>query len=154
MKKVLIFLLIVFVFIQVFRIDKTNPPVNKSVDFLTVKKTPESTAKIIRNSCYNCHSNESVYPWYSNVAPASWLMKNHIDEGRKHLNFSDFATYQTDQQLHKLEEAVEMVQNAEMPLESYLLGHQDARLSDAQRQELVDYFTKIRTDIQIENGLR
>lgn len=153
MKKVIIFLLVVFVFIQVFRIDKTNPPVNKDLDFFTIKETPRHTAEIIRNSCYDCHSNESNYPWYSNVAPASWMVKSHIDEGRKHLNFSTFATYQVSQQLDKLEGAVKLVQDGDMPLESYLLGHQNSRLTDDQKAELIDYFKKIRTDIKIEYGI-
>ncbi|WP_449401407.1 heme-binding domain-containing protein [Chryseobacterium wanjuense] len=103
-------------------------------------------AKIINNSCYDCHSNETRYPWYSNFAPASWFLKNHINEGRKHLNFSTFATYEPKQQVDKLEECVEMVEKKEMPLESYFVGHQDAKITDEQRKILINYFKKEKTE--------
>ena len=80
------------------------------MDFLTIKKAPEEVSKVIRNSCYDCHSNETKYPWYSNIAPVSWWMKDHIIDGRKHLNFSTFATYDTERQLRKLDESVEMIE--------------------------------------------
>ncbi len=80
MKKILIILLVAFVIIQFFPIDKTNPPVNKGMDFLRIKDTPENVAKIISNSCYDCHSNETKYPLYSSIAPSSWFLKNHIND--------------------------------------------------------------------------
>ncbi len=153
MKKILVILLVVFIFIQFFPIDKTNPPITKGVDFLTIKQTPEPIAKIIKTSCYDCHSNETQYPWYSNVSPASWFLKKHIDEGRKKLNFSTFATYEPKRQVHKLEECVEMLNKGEMPLESYLLGHQNARLSEEQKQQLIDYFKKIQQQTSEDNIL-
>lgn len=143
MKKLLAILFIAFIIIQFFPIDKTNPPVNKEMDFLTVKNTPAGTAQLIKSSCYDCHSNESTYPWYSNIAPASWFLKYHIDEGRSHLNFSVWATYEPKRQLKKLDESVEMIDNSEMPLESYLLMHPEAKLTPAQRTELSAYFKTI-----------
>jgi hypothetical protein len=90
MKKILVIVLVAFIIIQFFPIDKTNPP-TPGMDFLKIKNTQPEVAQLITNSCYDCHSNESKYPWYSNIAPASWILKNHIDEGRKELNFSTFA---------------------------------------------------------------
>lgn len=153
MKKLLIILVVAFIIIQFFPIDKVNPPVDKKMDFLTVKNTPESTANIIRTSCYNCHSNESVYPWYSNIAPVSWYLKNHINDGRKHLNFSTFATYDAKRQMRKLDESIDEVNKGDMPLESYTIIHQDARLTDAQKKELTEYFKQVKTDIEIKNSL-
>lgn len=148
MKKILIVLFVAFIVIQFFPIDKTNPATNEGMDFLKIKKTPEPIAKIIRNSCYDCHSNETKYPFYSNIQPVAWLLKNHIDEGRKELNFSTFATYEPKRQVHKLEEAAEYVEQKKMPLESYTLGHQDAKLTDEQRRQLTDYFRKVQRQIQ------
>lgn len=148
MKKILIVLFVAFIIIQFFPIDKTNPATNEGMDFLKIKKTPEPIAKIIRNSCYDCHSNETKYPFYSNIQPVAWLLKNHIDEGRKELNFSTFATYEPKRQVHKLEEAAEYVEQKKMPLESYTLGHQDAKLTDEQRRQLTDYFRKVQRQIQ------
>lgn len=153
MKKVLIALLVVFVIIQFFRIDKTNPPVNEGMDFLTIKNTPQQTADKIKAACYDCHSNESKYPWYSNVQPVAWFLKNHIDEGRKHLNFSTFATYDAKKQAHKLEECVEMIEKGEMPMESYIIAHPEAKLSEQEKTMLIDYFKKMQNETEINHGL-
>ncbi len=153
MKKILIVLLVAFIFIQFFPIDKTNPATNKEMDFLKIKNTPEPISQIIRNSCYDCHSNETVYPFYDNIQPFGWYLKNHIDEGRKELNFSTFATYEPKRQAHKLEEAAEYVEQKKMPLESYTLGHPDAKLSDGQIKQLVDYLRKVQKQIQQANAL-
>ena len=146
MKKVLTIILVAFIIIQFFPIDKTNPAPTPGMDFLKIKNTPPEIAKIINYSCYDCHSNETTYPWYSNFAPASWYLKNHIDEGRKHLNFSTFATYEPKQQVDKLEECIEMIEKKEMPLESYFVGHQDAKITDEQRKILINYFKKEKTE--------
>ena len=143
----------VFIIIQFFPIDKTNPITNEGMDFLKIKNTPEPIAKLIRNSCYDCHSNETKYPFYSNLQPVAWLLKNHIDEGRKELNFSTFATYEPKRQAHKLEEAAEYVEQKNMPLESYTLGHSDAKLSNEQRKQLVNYFRMVQKQIQQANTL-
>ena len=153
MKKIFYIILGVFIIIQFFQIDKTNPPINKGMDFLTIKNTPEQLATQIRSSCYDCHSNETKYPFYSNIQPVAWLLKNHIDEGRKELNFSTFATYEPKRQAHKLEEAAEYVEQKKMPLESYTLGHSDAKLSDEQRKQLVNYFRMVQKQIQQANTL-
>ncbi len=150
MKKIIIILLVAFVIIQFFPIDKTNPPVNEGMDFLRIKNTPKNIAKIISTSCYDCHSNETEYPWYSSIAPSSWFLKKHIDEGRQHLNFSIFATYEPKRQIDKMEGCVELIESKEMPLESYYIGHQNAKLSDEQRKELVTYFKKQIEDTQIK----
>lgn len=148
MKKVVVILLVAFIMIQFFPIDKTNPPATPGMDFLLIKNTPSEIAKVITTSCYDCHSNETKYPWYSAIAPSSWFLKNHIDEGRKHLNFSTFAVYETKRQAHKLEECIEMIEKKEMPLESYYIGHQDAKLTDVQRQELVKYLKRVKEDTE------
>ena len=153
MKKILIILLMVFIIIQFFPINKSNPITNEGMDFLKIKNTPEPIAKLIRNSCYDCHSNETKYPFYSNIQPVAWLLKNHIDEGRKELNFSTFATYEPKRQAQKLEEAAEYVEQKKMPLESYTLGHSDAKLSDEQRRQLVNYFRMVQKQIQQANTL-
>ncbi len=153
MKKVLVVLLMAFIIIQFFPIDRENPPTNEGMDFLTIKNTPESTATLIRNGCYDCHSNETKYPWYTNIQPVAWFLKDHIDEGRKELNFSTFATYEPKRQAHKLFEAAEMVQAGEMPLDSYELGHPEAQFTEAQRSEIIKYFKKVEGDIRLEYSL-
>lgn len=153
MKKILIILLVAFIFIQFFQIDKTNPASNEGMDFLKIKNTPEPIATLIRNSCYDCHSNETKYPFYSNIQPAAWLMKSHIGEGRIALNFSTFSTYDSKQQIKKLGEAAEYVKKNKMPLESYLIGHPDAKLTEQERKIIADYFLQTRKTIADYNDL-
>ncbi|MEJ8589764.1 heme-binding domain-containing protein [Riemerella anatipestifer] len=139
MKKVALALLAAGVILQFFQIDKTNPPVDKGMDFAQIKKMPESTANILKSACYDCHSNETKYPWYTNIQPVAWFVKEHIDDGRKRLNFSTFATYSPEKQAEKIEESIEEIEKGGMPLESYLLAHPEAKLSDSQKQELVSF---------------
>ncbi|MDR6404641.1 MULTISPECIES: heme-binding domain-containing protein [Chryseobacterium] len=153
MKKVLTVLLVAFIIIQFFPIDKTNPAPTPGMDFLKIKNTSPEVAKIINSSCYDCHSNETKYPWYSNFAPASWFLKNHINEGRKHLNYSTFAMYEPKTQAHKLQECIEMLEKKEMPLESYFVGHQEAKLTDEQRKILIDYFKREKKETERKMAL-
>lgn len=153
MKKTLFALLAVFIIIQFFSIDKTNPPVDKSKDFLTLKKTPQDIAQLIRNSCYDCHSNETKYPWYTNIQPIAWYLKDHINEGREELNFSEFANYEPVRQAKKMRKSAHEIEEGEMPMESYTLIHQNAKLTSEQKQKLEAYFTSIKETIMWENNI-
>ena len=153
MKKVLIILLVGFILLQFFPIDKNNPAPTPKMDFLTIKNTPENTANLIRTGCYDCHSNESKYPWYSNVQPFGWFLRDHIDEARKELNFSTFATYEPKRQAHKLYEAAEQIEKGEMPLDSYVLIHSEANFSPAQKDQLLKYFQMVENEIRLMNNL-
>ena len=139
-KKVLIFLLAVFVIMQFSRIDKTAPKIEKAKDFISMTNPPADIEKMIRNACYDCHSFETEYPWYSNVAPFSWILGDHIEEGREHLNFSVWADYSEDKANHKLHECEEELEEKKMPIDSYTWTHGDAKLSDKQREKLAEWF--------------
>lgn len=153
MKKLLLALIAFLVVIQFFRIDKTNPAVDKKTDFLVIKNTPENVATLIKNACYDCHSNESTYPWYTNVQPIAWFVKNHIDEGREELNFSTFGTYEVLKQARKLKKAAREVQEGEMPLSSYTLIHQNTKLTDEQTKTLEAYFTSMKELTMMQNNI-
>jgi hypothetical protein len=145
--------LVAFILIQFFPIDKNNPAPTPQMDFLTIKNTPETTANLIRNGCYDCHSNETKYLWYSNVQPIAWFLQDHIEEGRKELNFSTFATYEPKRQAHKLAEAIEQIEKGEMPLDSYIIAHSEAKFSEAQKQEVIQYLKLVESDIRREHQL-
>ena len=100
--------------------------------------SPE-VSKILRNACYDCHSNETVYPWYADVAPMSWLVIHDINEGREELNFSEWIPYSLKKKNHKLEEIVEMVEEGEMPLKIYTPLHPEAKLSEQQKELLISW---------------
>lgn len=153
MKKVLkIFLLLIvaaFIVIQFFRIDKTNPPIVEGNNIDAALAVPVDVSMIVSRSCADCHSNNTIYPWYSNVQPAAWFLKDHIDEGRRKLNLSEFNTYTAKKQKRKLEEICEMVESAAMPLPSYLWIHRDAGLSDSERRALCDWAKSEAEKIQL-----
>ncbi|BCY28518.1 heme-binding domain-containing protein [Flavobacterium okayamense] len=148
MKKIFKILALAFIVIQFFQIDKTNPPVDENQDFLKIHNpSPELAAKI-KASCYDCHSNESSYPWYTNIQPVGWWVKNHIEEGKHHLNFSEFGTYSAKRQSHKMEECYELIEEDEMPLKSYTIAHKDAILDDATKEQLIAYFKEMESKLK------
>ena len=147
MKKLLFVLLAIIVIMQFFRIDMENPSVNAEDDFIAITSPNDEVKSILRNACYDCHSNETVYPWYAQIAPVSWWLKNHIDEGRGELNFSEWGTYKDRRAKHKLKESIELVEEGEMPLSSYTWTHGDAVLSNDQKELLIDFFNELRDSI-------
>ncbi|AZA48148.1 cytochrome C [Chryseobacterium carnipullorum] len=139
-KKVLFWTLVVFALIQFIPIDKVNKPVDKAVNFVDAKKTPEKIRGLIKGACYDCHSNETVYPKYANIAPISWSVKSHVNEGRERLNFSIWGTYNKELKESMLSKASQNIQNKLMPMPGYIVYHKEANLSDAERTLLVHYF--------------
>lgn len=144
-KNISIFLVFLLLAIQSIRIDKTTEPVNPATDFVALTSANTDIAHTLKVACYDCHSNQPTYPWYTNIAPFSWWIKHHIDEGSHHLNFSIWGTYTEKRKNHKLDECVEMVEEGEMPMSSYTLMHGDAKLTDAQKQQLVEFFKSLKT---------
>jgi hypothetical protein len=138
-KNVLLVLAAVLVAIQFIQIDKTNPPYNAEGDFMQMEQPPQNVAHILKGACYDCHSNETKYPWYTSVAPLSWWIKKHINEGRKHLNFSTWADLSEKKKQHKMKEAIEEVEKGEMPLGSYTLMHPEAKLNNSDKALVLDW---------------
>lgn len=104
--------------------------------------TAPEVLQILRQSCYDCHSYETEWPWYAHVAPIKWLVRDHVAEGRSELNFTAWNRLSVEDRPHKLEEVAEEVEEDHMPLRSYLILHRDARLSDEERALLVDWATR------------
>lgn len=119
-----------FVTIQFFRPDFNNPPVIPAETLEAATDVPDNVREILRRSCYDCHSHETVYPWYSNIQPSAWFLEDHIRVGRNELNFSLWNTYETRRQRRKLDEICEETKARAMPLPSYLWIHWDAELAD------------------------
>jgi mono/diheme cytochrome c family protein len=122
-----------FVLIQLvpYGRDHTNPPVTGSPQWDSAR-----TEQLARAACFDCHSNETAWPWYSNVAPVSWLLQRHVDEGRARLNFSEWGSGRQE-----TEHMVGLVREGEMPPWDFKLLHPEARLSDAEQQELITGLT-------------
>ena len=132
--RVLIALVILFGSLSViFQVEQTNPPVTGEIE------APEEVMAILRRSCYDCHSNETVWPWYSYVAPMSWLVAKDVREGREELNFSEWSSYNTKQQNHKRKECAEEVKEGEMPLWFYTPLHPEAKLQPPDIELLISW---------------
>lgn len=130
----------VFVVMQFFRIDKSHPKLAARHDFIRKTKPPKDIEQLIRTACYDCHSYETKYPWYAEVAPVSWWLDDHIKEGREHLNFSKWGKYNQQQKNHKLHECAEETEELKMPLDSYTWTHGEADLSKKDRKKLAEWF--------------
>ena len=131
------------VLMQFVRIDRTNPEVDATVDLAAIHEMPANVEQIIRKACYDCHSFETEFPWYTNVAPLSWWIGDHIDHGRDELNFSVWGSYSEKRRNHKIEEINELVKEKAMPLESYLIMHGDAKLTDQEVADLLTWFNTL-----------
>jgi hypothetical protein len=146
MKKTLqiiaIVLFLAFIAIQFFRPYRVNLPIVESETLKASTEVPEDVQKILQNSCDDCHTNQTNWIWYSNIAPISWKMVEHVDDGRRELNFSIWNTYDTKRKTRKLEGICEQVKSREMPLPSYLWLHWNAKLSDEQIKTLCDWSAK------------
>jgi hypothetical protein len=116
---------------QAVRVEKLNPSV-RSDDSIGPAVKP-----LLRRACYNCHSNETVWPWYSNVAPASWLVASDVHDARRHVNFSEWDTYGRDGQARVLKAVEEEIREGDMPLWYYALVHREARLTQAERDRIL-----------------
>jgi len=139
-KKILLGLLAVMVIIQFIRPEKNDS--NDQQNHVSTKyEVPTEVAVILKGACDDCHTNKTEYPWYANVQPAAWWLAGHVEDGKRHLNFSNFTSRTIAVQNHKFEEVVEMVEEKEMPLPSYTwLGlHPEAKLTDQQRQTLINW---------------
>ena len=140
----------VLVIIQFFRIDKTHPPIVQGETLEAAVAVSPDISEILGRSCNDCHSNSTVFPWYSNIQPAAGFLKNHIDEGRQNLNFSIFNTYSAKKKAKKLEEICEQVEAKAMPLPSYLWIHWDSVLKDTEAKALCDWAKQEQDKIALE----
>lgn len=132
-------LLVVIVVLQFFPPKYNHSTIVTSTDFVNSFKSSDQIAQILHTSCYNCHSNNTIYPWYNKVQPIGWLLENHINTAKRTMNFSEFGSYSIKDQQNKLNAIVILVQNDKMPLPEYALMHPEARLSKEKKNILIDY---------------
>lgn len=130
MKKIIIGFFVVVVLMQFWPVDRSNPESDAALEI----EAPAEIKAILEKSCYDCHSNKTTWPWYSYVAPVSWLVAYDVEEAREHINFSEWGTYNKKQQNHAKEEICDEVFEGEMPLPKYLKLHSEAALSEEQKQ--------------------
>lgn len=138
MKKFFWLIIIILIGLQFYPVEKTNPPVDEK---LVLKANAEVKA-VFKRACYDCHSNQTVWPWYSNIAPASILLADHVEEGRSELNFSEWRSYSRDKKMHKMEEIWEEIEEGEMPLKGYSVVH-GIELTEEEKALIKDWSEKL-----------
>jgi len=143
---ILLLFLVVFIGAQFHRPDRSNPPSTPAAS-LTAKAPPEVNA-ILDRGCRDCHSNETRWPWYTNVSPVSWLVADHVHHGREHFNYSEWTAIDEDEQDKLLGGMCSLAERGRMPLPSYLLIHRDAKLSPADVKTLCAWSEKMRDMLQ------
>jgi hypothetical protein len=142
MKLLKIFLIVLVIAFIALQFVPNKMPKNAEAgkdDLISIVVLPENISSILRTSCYDCHSNQTSYPWYSKVAPASWLLAQDVREGRDELNFSEWGSYIRRKQIGKLRKIKEEVASGDMPLKNYLIIHRHAKLSREQKNTLVKW---------------
>jgi hypothetical protein len=149
-KRIFLVLLLAFIVIQFFRPEKNISTGISANDITTKYAVPQEVQDILKTSCYDCHSNNTRYPWYNNIQPVAWWLKNHIDEGKRGLNFSEFTTYRIGKQYRRLDDINKEIKEGGMPLSSYTLIHTDAKLSDQQKLAIASWVTVLRDSIKAQ----
>ena len=151
-KKIHFIGLIIFLLMQLYQ-----PTRNESFEqditgnFTKVYNVPKNVEIILRTSCYDCHSNNTYYPWYSYIQPARFFMERHIKEGKEELNFNEFGNYSKRRQNSKLKAISKEIESNEMPLSSYTLIHKNAILTASQKKKVLDWINKIEDSISSQN---
>ncbi len=150
-KKILLLFVAVFLAIQFIQ-----PAHNKSgqvlpTDFAKNYTVPANVQSTLQNACYDCHSNNTNYPWYSNIQPVAWVMARHISKGKQKLNFSCFGSNTTRKKVSKLKEIANQIKDGEMPITSYKLMHKSARLSEDDKNLLMNWVLKTADSLSVNN---
>jgi len=152
-RKILIGLLIVLVIIQFIHPAKNQSEGIAANDITKSFGVPDEVQGILKKACNDCHSNNTVYPWYSKIQPVDWWLNDHVVEGKRKFNLSEFITYPAKKQRKKLEEVIETVKEGEMPLNSYTWIHKEAILTEAEKLTLSNWADTLSKSIIAKNNL-
>ncbi len=143
LKVIATILLLIVVGIQFIPITRNQSDIVPPTDLMEVYNVPEQVEVIFKTSCYDCHSNNTIYPWYNKLQPVSWIMEGHIKEGKAELNFNEFGSYSERRQKSKFKSILSQVKDDEMPLASYTWMHREAKLSENKKKALEDWINKM-----------
>jgi hypothetical protein len=151
-KKILFIILLGVIAIQFVRPTRNNTNEVQKADFVSYFNVPVNVAGILKNSCYDCHSNDTQYPWYTNIQPVGWILATHIKDGKSELNFNEFANYSRRRQLSKLKATHNSIKDGSMPLSSYTLLHTDAKLSKERKALILNWTSKTIDSLSLLKG--
>lgn len=142
-----IIVLVAFVGIQFIPTTRNQSDTVPSTDFMLVNNVPEPIQNKLQVSCYDCHSNNTQYPWYNKIQPAAWFLEDHIKEGKAELNFSEWDSLSSRRKSSKLRSIIKQIESGEMPLDSYTLIHKDAAFSKAEAEEMINWITQLKDSL-------
>lgn len=149
-KKILLGLLAVTIVLQFFRSEKNLSATTPATDFLVAHPAPAEVKQMLLVGCYDCHSDNTRYPWYAEIQPVAWWLARHVDDGKRELNLSSFGGLSAKRKASRLEAMVDSITNRSMPLTSYTLIHRDAKFSEAQVKQLVGWLEAVRDKVAPE----
>jgi hypothetical protein len=149
--KILLAILIVLIVIQFIQPARNKSGQVLATDMAAMYKMPDTVQAILKTACYDCHSNNTNYPWYTYVQPVGWMLANHIRNGKEELNFSEFGSYTARRQRSKLKAIANQVKDGDMPLYSYTIMHKSARLTEEQKQLIIEWAQKTKDNIEQNN---
>lgn len=149
-KRILIALLVIFIVIQFIRPAKNISAGVSPHDISTIYPVPGSVQQILKVACNDCHSNNTRYPWYAEIQPVGWWLANHVKDGKRGLNFSEFTSYRIKKQFHRLDDINELVKNGAMPLSSYTWIHKDAILTEQQKRTIAEWATSLQDSMKAQ----
>ncbi len=149
-KTILLILLVVLVIAQFFGPERNESSTDSFDAFLAETNPPKDVKYVLTETCFDCHSDHTRYPWYDKITPVNYWLAGHVKDAKKDLNISKWDDYSTKKKDHKLEELIEMVEDKEMPLESYTYTHSEANLTDEQIKSVVDWAKEVRFKYSLE----
>lgn len=150
-KKILLTLGVLFVAIQFIQPARNKNGQVLPTDISKSYSLPQNVQVVLKTACYDCHSNNTNYPWYVNIQPVGWMMARHIKQGKEELNFNEFGSYSSRRQASKLRSIENSVKDGDMPLSSYTLIHKNAILSQAEKALVMDWARKTRDSLEVKN---
>ncbi|CAM4020793.1 heme-binding domain-containing protein [Gillisia hiemivivida] len=146
-KIIALVLLVAFIGIQFIPTDRNQSSVVLDTDFMVVNNVPASIENKIQVSCYDCHSNNTAYPWYNKIQPVAWFLGDHIKEGKAELNFNEWDEYSDRRKNSKLRSIISQIEDDEMPLDSYTIIHADAKFSEDEKSEIIEYMAQLKNSL-------
>lgn len=151
LKGIGLFLLVSGVVIQFFRPDRNISEMDMPNAIARQISVPANVQVLLKNACYDCHSNNTRYPWYVNIQPIAWFLSHHIREGKKELNFDEFGSYPGRRQLSKLKSIAGSIKDGSMPFSSYTFMHKEARLSQKENTLIIDWALQTKDSLEAAN---
>ena len=146
-KAIGLILLIALVGIQFMPTTRNQRDMVPKTDFMVVNNVPTEVERIITTSCYDCHSNNTEYPWYNRVQPVAWFLEGHIKEGKEELNFNEWDTYSSRRKNSKLKSIISQIEDDEMPLSSYTIIHREAKLSKEEKKIVFEWVSNLKDSL-------